>query len=149
MPPQHYHSNGSRRLKKLRSENPAEDKNLCSIPEDASPKLSSFFDQEEPICHRSPVTLANGYKPCYSGSKNPDSGNPVPGIRNLINEQEYSSEAEEEADFEDDNRKMPVLLSVWRFLALITYIVRFLLMILCLSALFVIFVIFTHGDQLG
>ena len=132
MPPQHYHSNGSRRLKKLRSENPAEDKNLCSIPEDASPKLSFFFDQEEPICHRSPVTLANGYKPFI-----------------LINEQEYSSEAEEEADFEDDNRKMPVLLSVWRFLALITYIVRFLLMILCLSALFVIFVIFTHGDQLG
>ena len=58
MPPQHYHSNGGsnshRRMKKIRSENLlAEDFNLCSIPEDALPMISSFFD-EEPICHRSP-----------------------------------------------------------------------------------------------
>ena len=133
MPPNYYFHSNNRRMKKLRENNPGEE-NLCSIPEETLPKLS--FLEEETISHRSPVTLANGYKPVFQITEDLESSN-------------EELDTTDEEDLENDDLQRHKYSKVWRFLALIVSILRCVLVIFFLGTLFVIFVIFTHEDKSG
>ena len=133
MPPNYYFHSNNRRIKKLRENNPGEE-NLCSIPEETLPKLSIL--EEETISHRSPVTLANGYKPVFQITEDLESSN-------------EELDTTDEEDLENDDLQRHKYSKVWRFLALIVSILRCVLVIFFLGTLFVIFVIFTHEDKSG
>ena len=115
---------------------------LCSIPENASPRLLNFFEEEEEeqqIGHRSPVTLENGYKP-------------VNDLFLCENETDFSYFTTSDEDDDEDQRfnsSSSRSSTSWRFLALIAFTVRCLLVIFCLGICFVIFVIMTHDDRSG
>ena len=133
MPPNYYFHSNNRRMKKLRENNPGEE-NLCSIPEETLPKLSIL--EEETISHRSPVTLANGYKPVFQITEDLETSN-------------EELDTTDEEDLENDDLQRHKYSKVWRFLALIVSILRCVLVIFFLGTLFVIFVIFTHEDKSG
>lgn len=96
--------------------------NLCSIPEDAlSPR--TFYYEEEPIFHRSPVTLENGYKPV-----------------------KYVT-ADESSDLEEEEEKCS--LSIWCLMAFVSFVLRCLLILACLASLFIGFVLLTHQHSSG
>ena len=114
------------------------DEILCSIPEnDASPKLLNNYFEEEEIGHRSPVTLENGYKPFTAFLDE--------------NETDFSFTTSDDDENNEDQRftSSSNCSSSWRFLALIAFTVRCLLVIFCLGICFVIFVIMTHEDRSG
>ena len=125
------------------------DEILCSIPENSSPRLLNFFEEnedeeqyEQQIGHRSPVTLENGYKPV---------------ITDFLCENEtsdFSCDSSSSSNEDENQRFISTSVSgrsstSWRFLALIAFTVRCLLVIFCLGICFVIFVIMTHEDRSG
>ena len=97
---------------------------LCSIPEDGVQcSRVSFALEEEPMGHRSPVSLENGYKP---HSKETLDLHEVPLLNDV------------------DIDESPTKAFSWSFLALLSYLLRYLMIFLCICTLFIVFVILTH-----
>ena len=143
---------------------------LCSIPEDGQTtglRMRLYEDdeeEEEPMYHRSPVTLDNGYRPrgrVNGGPVTLDNGYRPRGRVNDCRrprEQENNDKVDQEGGSEDSHedttstdeetaefnkpRSGQKTLSLWRICALAIYVVRCLMTLLFLAAVFVIFVLF-------
>ena len=107
---------------------------LCSIPEDsASAQCPRFVPlDEEPICHRSPVSLDNGYRPHI-----------LQQSKDTLDQNELVSEIFDEIPI-DEQQPSSTAFSIWSFLAVLSYFLRYIMILLCICTLFVIFVILTH-----
>ena len=150
---------------------------LCSIPEDGQTtglRMRLYEDdeeEEEPMYHRSPVTLDNGYRPrgrVNGGPVTLDNGYRPRGRVNDCRrprEQENSDKLDQEGGSEDSHedttstdeetaefnkpRSGQKTLSLWRICALVIYVVRCLMTLLFLAAVFVIFVLLTHEPSIN
>ena len=97
-------------------------------------------DEDEPIYHRSPVTLDNGYRPRRQINSN---GDLEEGEVDGLDESDDSNtdfEEEEEEGEEATGRKI----SLWRLLAIMIYLLRCLMIALFVAVVFVVFVLLTH-----
>ena len=118
---------------------------LCSIPEDVQTSRMLLFcpddeEEDEPIYHRSPVTLDNGYRPRRQINSN---GDLEEGEVDGLDESDDSNtdfEEEEEEGEEATGRKI----SLWRLLAIMIYLLRCLMIALFVAVVFVVFVLLTH-----
>ena len=151
---------------------------LCSIPEDGQTtglRMRLYEDdeeEEEPMYHRSPVTLDNGYRPrgrVNGGPVTLDNGYRPRGGRvndcRRPREQENSDKVDQEGGSEDSHEDTTSTdeetaefnkpgsgqktLSLWRICALVIYVVRCLMTVLFLAAVFVIFVLLTHEPSIN
>ena len=150
---------------------------LCSIPEDGQTtglRMRLYEDdeeEEEPMYHRSPVTLDNGYRPrgrVNGGPVTLDNGYRPRGRVNdgrRPREQENSDKVVQEGGSEDGHEDTTSsdedtaefnkpgsgqkTLSLWRICALVIYVVRCLMTVLFLAAVFVIFVLLTHEPSIN
>ena len=150
---------------------------LCSIPEDGQTtglRMRLYEDdeeEEEPMYHRSPVTLDNGYRPrgrVNGGPVTLDNGYRPRGRVNDCRrprEQENNDKVDQEGGSEDSHedttstdeetaefnkpRSGQKTLSLWRICALVIYVVRCLMTVLFLAAVFVIFVLLTHEPSIN
>ena len=150
---------------------------LCSIPEDGQTtglRMRLYEDdeeEEEPMYHRSPVTLDNGYRPrgrVNGGPVTLDNGYRPRGRVNdgrRPREQENSDKVDQEGGSEDSHEDTTSsdeetaefnkpgsgqkTLSLWRICALVIYVVRCLMTVLFLAAVFVIFVLLTHEPSIN
>ena len=150
---------------------------LCSIPEDGQTtglRMRLYEDdeeEEEPMYHRSPVTLDNGYRPrgrVNGGPVTLDNGYRPRGRVNdgrRPREQENSDKVDQEGGSEDSHEDTTSsdeetvefnkpgsgqkTLSLWRICALVIYVVRCLMIVLFLAVVFVIFVLLTHEPSIN
>ena len=119
---------------------------LCSIPEDGLTNLNRITydneEEEEPIFHRSPVTIDNGYRPRRLKDEEND--------KVLLESENSDADAdtdESDDDISDDDEMSSEsgrTLSLWRILAFVVYVIRCLMIVLFLATVFVIFVLLTH-----
>ena len=122
---------------------------LCSIPEDQEGHGKVYYDDEgEPTYHRSPVTIANGYRPCYY-HPNVDAPGGLPRPVEATDAAALSSSSSNEDLFEHQPHSSSSS-SVISLIVAICYILRCFMI---LAALFVVFVLVTHppapaGDEM-
>ncbi len=105
---------------------------LCSIPEDGqSTRLYCQNEEDdEPTYHRSPVTFDNGYRP------------------SLVNDSSSLSESsslDEDPNCKDAVQNRPI--SLWCVLAVLSALLRWILIVLCFVTLFIFYVLLTHPQQ--
>ena len=123
---------------------------LCSIPEDQEGHGKVYYDDEgEPTYHRSPVTIANGYRPCYY-HPNVDAPGGLPRPVEATDAAALSSSSSNEDLFEHQPHSSSSSSSVISLIVAICYILRCFMI---LAALFVVFVLVTHppapaGDEM-
>lgn len=97
---------------------------LCSIPEDGQTMAKSFSHEEETTFHRTPVTLANGYRP-------------------IVPEESINKSYAGSSDTSDDE-KIERPSNIWCYLALLISLFKGLLIVLCLIFVFAVYVLITH-----
>jgi hypothetical protein len=129
---------------------------LCSIPEDGQTtglRMRLYEDddeEEEPMYHRSPVTLDNGYRP--RGGRVNECRNPREHENSDLDKEggneDTTSTDEETAEFKNPGSGQRTL-SLWRICALVIYVLRCLMTVLFLAAVFVIFVLLTHEPSIN
>ena len=118
---------------------------LCSIPEDGQTSRMLLFcpdDEDEPIYHRSPVTLDNGYRP--RGRQIDSNGSLVEEEGGLDGFDESDNSSSTDFDDEDEEETTGRKITLWRLLALMIYLLRCLMIALFVAVVFVVFVLLTH-----
>ena len=117
---------------------------LCSIPEDVQTSRMLLFcpddeEEDEPIYHRSPVTLDNGYRPRRQINSNGDLEEGE--VDGLDESDDSNTDFEEEEEGEEATGRK---ISLWRLLAIMIYLLRCLMIALFVAVVFVVFVLLTH-----
>ena len=121
---------------------------LCSIPEDFVQTTSSrLLAEEDQTCHRSPVSIDNGYRPRpEQKASNPQTIRVtfMSSDNDTIDETKETKEtSEDESIFEE-----PFENAKWRgWILWVIFVVRCCMILLCLLTVFVVFVLLTHTPR--